>query len=148
MASQNASSPPPKTKLGKGLIAGRFSFDPGRPLSGAAGGLPAFAAADQTGGIGGLMAVQVQPQHPPRARALNLMSQGPIEGVLTPVGHGPAAVPSGEQAYFVVCQAPPGPSLAERPRPWSEGETTLGLKGRGHHDESFSRPGGRPNGCH
>jgi hypothetical protein len=25
---------------------------------------------------------------------------------------------------------------------------TLGVKGRGHHDESFSRPGGRPNGCH
>jgi hypothetical protein len=25
---------------------------------------------------------------------------------------------------------------------------TLGVKERGHHDESFSRPGGRPNGCH
>lgn len=123
MASKSAPSPsPPKEPAATGLIAGRFSVDFGQPLAGAAGGLPAYAAVDHSDRVGGLMAVQVPPQRPARARAISLLTQTPIEGLLAPVGHGTASLPSGEQGYFVVCQATPGPSLAERPRPWSETE--------------------------
>ena len=123
MASKSAPpASPPKAPAAAGLIAGRFSVDFGQSLAGAAGGLPAYAAVDQSDGVGGLMAVQVQPQRPARARAISLLTQGQVEGVLGPVGYGTASLPSGEQGYFIVCQAPPGPSLAERPRPWSESE--------------------------
>ena len=39
-----------------------------------------------------------------------------------PVAHGPARMPGGQEAYFVIGQAPAGPALAAAQRPWSEGE--------------------------
>ncbi len=113
-ASDPAASP-------ESLIAGQYAVDATRPLAGAGGGLPAFAVRDRRG-RDDLMAVQVQPGRPPRAQALAALMGAPAEGVLAPMAHGPARLASGQEAYFVIGQAPPGPALAAVPRPWSEGE--------------------------
>ena len=104
------------------LIAGRYVVEVGRPLP-PVGGLPAFAATDQNTGRTDLMAIRVQRHLPPRPRALQALTV-PIDGLLTPLVHGIAAAPggSGEQAYYVICLAPPGPSLMVRTHPWSESE--------------------------
>jgi hypothetical protein len=103
------------------LIGGQYAVDASRPLTGAAGGLVAFAAH----GVGtrreGLMAVQVAPGAPPRAALLGLLAASPPPGMLTPLAHGTAPIAGGE-AYFVICPAPPGPSLAATARSWSESE--------------------------
>jgi len=103
------------------LIGGQYAVDASRPLTGVAGGLAAFAAH----GVGtrreGLMAVQVAPGAPPRAGLLGLLAASPPPGVLTPLAHGAAPIAGGE-AYFVICPAPPGPSLAATERSWSESE--------------------------
>ena len=68
------------------------------------------------------MAIRVQRHLPPRPRALQALTV-PIDGLLTPLAHGIAAGRgSGEQAYYVICLAPPGPSLMVRTHPWSEAE--------------------------
>ncbi|MCW3473941.1 protein kinase family protein [Limobrevibacterium gyesilva] len=111
---------------GEVLIGGAFAVDVARPLAGAGGGLPAFVAHDRKGGRTGLMAVQVQPDAPARAQALNMLPQTQVDGVLSPLAHGPAPDASGVPAWFVICQAPPGPPLAaagDAPaRPWGEAE--------------------------
>jgi hypothetical protein len=104
------------------LIAGVYSVDVARPLPGAGGGLPAFAATDRSAGRSGLMAVQSTPGGPPRAMALNALTGWTQDGLLVPLAHGPATGPRGEAAWFVVSAAPPGPSLAASLRPWGEAE--------------------------
>jgi eukaryotic-like serine/threonine-protein kinase len=101
------------------LIADRYAVLLAQPLPEAGGGLPTFAAKDRQTGDGSLIAIQVRRDMPPRARALQALA-GPIDGVLTPLAHGPAPGPRGEAGYFVVCPAPPGPPLAGRLRPWPE----------------------------
>ncbi len=107
------------------LIAGRYAVDLKQPLTMAGCGLPCFAATDQTGAQAPLMAVRVQRRLPPRAQALGAFSD-PIEGVLSPVARGPAPGPGGEGAFFIVAEAPPGPSLHAaaigKTRTWSETE--------------------------
>ncbi len=103
------------------LIAGRYAVDPARPLAGAGGGLPAFAVSDRQG-QSGLMAVQAARAMPARAPALRAAA-GMVDGVLGPLAHGiGAAGAGGEEAYYVVCPAPPGPALGAAPRAWSESE--------------------------
>ncbi len=68
------------------------------------------------------MAVQAQPGLPPRARVLAAMLPAPIAGLLCPIAHGPATLRSGEQAYFVVCDAPVGRPLSEIRQAWPEYE--------------------------
>lgn len=109
MASQNDSR----------LIAEFYSVDLTSPLSGAAGPLTAYAATDRRGPAGALMAVAVQRRAPARARPLQLL-KSPIEGVLTPLAHGVGPGPSNGSAYYVISEAPPGPSLADSLRPWGE----------------------------
>jgi len=105
---------PPET-----LIAGRFSVDTARPLPDAGGGLPAFAARDERLADAAAIAIQVARDAPARLRALQMLGD-PIEGVLCPMAHGPAPGPLGEPGYFVICTAPPGPSLATRLHRWQE----------------------------
>ena len=81
--------------------------------------MPAFAATDRATGNGAFMALQATPRFPPRAAALKALS-GPIEGVLTPLAHGPGAGPAGEGAYYVICPAPGGPPLTGSHDPWPE----------------------------
>ena len=101
------------------LIADRYAVMLAQPLPEAGGGLPTYAAKDRHTGDAALIAIQVRRDLPPRARALQVLAT-PIGGVLSPLAHGPAPGPRGEAGYFVICPAPPGPSLAGRLRPWSE----------------------------
>jgi hypothetical protein len=101
------------------LIVDRYAVMLAQPLPAAGGGLPTYAAKDRQTGDAALIAIQVRRDLPPRARALQMLT-APIDGVLTPLAHGPAPGPRGESGYFVVCPAPPGPPLAGRLRPWSE----------------------------
>lgn len=103
------------------LIAGQYFVDTARPLPGAGGGMPAFAVTDRRTGRGDLMAVQVERRSPPRALALQTFTE-PVEGVLSPLAHGPAPDPAGNGGYYIVAPAPPGPALDARPRAWSESE--------------------------
>jgi hypothetical protein len=105
------------------LINGRYAVLTAQPLPGAGGGLTAFVARDMRGSRGDLMAVQVATDAPPRAAMLTELNQVGIEGVLTPQAHGPALGVGGVPGYFVICQAPPGPSLAASgiaPGLWTE----------------------------
>ncbi len=103
------------------LIAGRYTVDPTRPLAGAGGGLPAFAVADRHG-LSALMAVRVARTMPARAQVLRALA-GMTEGTLVPLAHGVGpAGGAGEEAYYVICPAPPGPAVGAAPRAWSEAE--------------------------
>ena len=101
------------------LIADRYIVLLSQPAPHAGGGLPTFAAKDRQTGDTALVAIQVRRDQSPRARSLQMLAT-PIDGVLTPLAHGPAPGPRGEAAYFIVCPAPPGPPLAGRLRPWPE----------------------------
>ena len=101
------------------LIGGQYAIDLARRMDWAGGGLPAFAATDRLSGGTAFMALQATPRFPPRAAALKALA-GPIEGVLAPLAHGPGPGPSNEGAYYVICPAPGGPSLAASLRPWPE----------------------------
>ena len=131
MALPASDPPPPAAAATDRLIGDAYAVDTSRPLPGAGGGLAAFAASDRRSGRGDLMAVQVRANLPPRAQALNVLSMGLGDGVLTPLAHGPVALPgSGAgggagRAWFVICQAPPGPALwppSAGHRPWAEAE--------------------------
>ncbi len=103
------------------LIGGKYAVDPTRPLSGAGGGLPAFAVADRQG-LSGVMAVQVARAMPARAQALRAAA-GMTDGMLGPLAHGAGpAGGAGEEAYYVICPAPPGPAVGAAWRAWSESE--------------------------
>jgi hypothetical protein len=101
------------------LIADRYAVLLAQPLPEAGGGLPTYAAKDRQSGDAALIAIQVRRDLPPRPRALQMLT-APIDGILTPLAHGPAPGPRGEAGYFVVCPAPPGPPLAGHLRPWPE----------------------------
>src|ERR1700733_2674194 len=108
-------------EIATGLVAGLFTIDFTQSLPEAAGAQPAFAASAEAGGLGGLMAVQVQPGLPARSRELSALTAIPIPNLLVPLGHGPARMPSGETGYFVICPAPPGRPLSATPQQiWSE----------------------------
>ena len=105
-------------------IAGGYVVDPTRKLPDAGGGVPAFAVADRrAGSAGGLMALAVPPGLAPRARALTALAGQRIEFLLPPLAHGPGPAPAGRdgaRALYVICPAPPGPSLAAASQPWTE----------------------------
>ncbi len=103
------------------LVAGEYTIEFAVPLPGAGGGLFSFAAHDRRGRRD-LMAVETRPWQPARAQSLAALIGAPIEGVLSPLAHGPARPPGKPESYFVIVQAPSGPSLAAAPRRWSEGE--------------------------
>ncbi len=105
------------------LIGGAYAVDPTRPLAGAGGGQPASAVTDRLGAPLGLMAVRAARAMPPRARALQALA-GMTEGMLGPLAHGPglAGEALGEEAYYIICPAPPGPPVGATLRCWSEAE--------------------------
>ncbi len=104
------------------VIAGQYVIDGSRPLP-PVGGSAAFAVIDQLTGRNDLMAVRVQRQFPPRPRPLQLLPSASIDGLLAPVAYGSSPAPgAAEEACYMICLAPPGPSLLGRPRPWPEPE--------------------------
>ena len=109
------------SQAGPVLIAGQYAIDGGRVLL-PVGGLAAFGVIDQLGGRTDLMAVRVQRQLPARPRALQAL-RTPIDGLLTPVAYGAAPIAgTAEEACYMICVAPPGPSVLGRQRPWPEAE--------------------------
>ncbi|MCC6716948.1 MAG: hypothetical protein IT555_03615 [Acetobacteraceae bacterium] len=94
------------------LIAGQFAVDLARPMPGWGAGLDCFAATDTKSGRADHMALLVRRDAPLRVHAVNSLAAMPIDGILTPVAHGPAPGPGGVPGWFVVAPAPPGPPLA------------------------------------
>ncbi len=97
------------------LVADQYEVDRGRtllPIS----GLSVFGVIDRLAGRTDLMAIQLNRRWPPRARALQALAT-PVDGLLTPVAYGPIG-----NACYVICLAPPGPSVQSRSRPWPEAE--------------------------
>jgi eukaryotic-like serine/threonine-protein kinase len=66
------------------------------------------------------MALRVARDAAARADALKLLAGETAEGLMLPLAHGNGPSVGGEGAYFVICPAPPGPSLAATLRPWPE----------------------------
>ena len=93
------------------LIAGQFAVDLTRPMPGWGAGLLCFVATDVKSGRADHMALLVRRDSPLRAQAINSLIAMPIDGILTPVAHGPGIGPGGVAAWFVIAPAPPGPSL-------------------------------------
>lgn len=105
-----------------GLVAGQFRVDFVAPLRDAGGGVEAFAAHDERHSGAALMALRLGRFAPARERPITLLAGLNIPGLLLPLAHGVAALPDGTECGVVICQAPPGPSLAAAPRAWSEAE--------------------------
>ena len=97
------------------LIADQFVVETNRKLA-PVGGLAAFGVTDRARGRTDLMAIQLDRNLPARSRALQALTV-PIEGLLTPLAHGPAGA-----TYYAICLAPPGQSVGARERAWSEVE--------------------------
>ena len=102
------------------LIGGVYGIDFARPLEGVAPPGAAFTA--EAGSHSGFMAVPVLRGAPARARTLAVLAGLAEAHLLSPLAHGPASRPGREAGYFVICPAPPGPSLLATLRPWSETE--------------------------
>ena len=103
-----------------GLIGGTYAIDFDQPVPGIAEHGEAFRA--RAGGVIGHVAHPVLRGWPARARALSALAVQQIRNLVLPLAHGPATLPGGDTGYFVICPAPPGPSLALSPRRWSESE--------------------------
>jgi eukaryotic-like serine/threonine-protein kinase len=59
---------------------------------------------------------------PTRAQALRALA-GMADEMLGPLAHGAGpAGDAGEEAYYVICPAPPGPAVGAALRPWGEAE--------------------------
>jgi hypothetical protein len=108
------------------LIAGRYVVDLSRPLPDGGGGLPAYACSDQRDSRAGLMAVQMAPGAPPRLPSFAGLADFGDPRMLVPLAFGAGPSPDGKPAWFVVCTAPPGPSIwpsgMETIRPWNDTE--------------------------
>ena len=105
-----------------GLIGGLYTIDFAQPLANVAAPLTAFAA--HRSNVGGYMAVSVRRGLSVRVRTLSAMVGFATSHILPPLAHGQAAMPSGEIGYFIICPAPPGPSLLATLRPWPEADLT------------------------
>lgn len=108
----NAALPP------ESLVAGLYSIDPARPLQGL-GAAGAFAV-HRDGAAGEFVAIELAAGSAPRALPLQVLANAEIPGVMLPVAHGPARLPGRKPAYFVICPAPPGPSLAAHLAAWPQ----------------------------
>jgi hypothetical protein len=103
-----------------GPIGGIYTVDFGHTVDGAADPVAPFVA--RGGGSASVMAIPVARGWPARARVLTALTGTPVRHLLYPLAHGVATMPSGDNGYYVVCPAPPGPSLQASLRPWSESE--------------------------
>ena len=110
MSDRPASSP---------IIGGLYQIDPTRPLTGAGGGIPAYAASDRRNPADPLMALRVDRFAPARPRPLQPPAVA-IDGVLMPLAQGLGPPIDGQPAWYVICRAPPGPAVSASLRPWQE----------------------------
>jgi eukaryotic-like serine/threonine-protein kinase len=102
---------------GEELVAGLYPVDPAH-LTRVGDGAGAWRAG-RAGEAGGYIAIEVPAGMAPRAGALRALMGAPVPGLLCPLAHG-AATPTGRKpGWFVICPAPPGPSLAAEPAEWT-----------------------------
>ncbi|MSP02693.1 MAG: hypothetical protein EXR07_16835 [Acetobacteraceae bacterium] len=124
-----------------GLVGGHYLVDVAQPLPEAGGGLAAFAALDRRGNRPPAMALRAGRHAPVRARALRSLTT-PIEGLLSPLAHGPGPAVDGEAAWYVVCEAPSGRPLSAGLRPWPEAALIeLVLRPAAHALDQLQTPG-------
>jgi eukaryotic-like serine/threonine-protein kinase len=103
----------------RAIAGSQYLVDLTRPLPDAGGGIPAFTVIGRRASAVPLMALRVDRHAPGRPRALQAPFPA-IDGLLTPLAHGIGPPIEGNPAYYVVCQAPPGPPLSAAVRPWLE----------------------------
>ena len=84
-----ASNPPDAAPL----IAGQFAVDLTKPMPGWGAGLACFVAIDVKSERSGHLALLVGRDAPLRAQAVNSLAAMPIDGILTPIAHGPGIGP-------------------------------------------------------
>ena len=101
------------------LHGARYSVDPTTPISALGPGFRAFAAVDHRSGSTGLMGIVVERHAPARAAALPRLGDR-IDNLLTPMACEVGSAGDGTEALYLICPAPPGRSLADRPGPWPE----------------------------
>lgn len=101
------------------LIGGHYLVDVTDRLPDAGGGIPAFGVTSRRPNTPPLMALRVDRHAPARPRSLQSFTTG-IDGLLTPLAHGLGPPIDGQAAWFVICQAPPGPPVSAGLRPWPE----------------------------
>lgn len=94
------------------LIAGQFAVDLNRPMPAWGAGLECYLATDVKSGRADNTALLVRRDAPLRAQAVGSLAAMPIDGILTPIAHGPGIGPGGVPAWFVIAHAPPGAPLA------------------------------------
>ncbi len=105
-----------------GLVGGRYATDFSRVLPRACFELACHGARDTLAGndpAPALMTILVPRGQAPRAHALAALSGTGIDGLLTPLAHGPVQAPSGP-AWGVVALSPPGPALFQPGAPLAE----------------------------
>ncbi len=73
-------------------------------------GASVYQVLDRRGQPAELMAVLVDAGHQPRSNAIVSLSQNPVLGLLNPIGAGNQNT-TGQKQSYVICTAPPGPSL-------------------------------------
>lgn len=112
-----------------GTIAAYYQLDSARPAPMMLGGLRAYAALDRREPSRHLVAVQTRPELPPRARVMTRLGASPVAHAMIPLEQGPGRDPAGQEAWFILCVAPPGPALSAAPpgaaascAPWSEAD--------------------------
>jgi hypothetical protein len=101
------------------VVGGQFLVDVTQRLPDAGGGCAAFAARSLRPDPTPFMALRVERHAPARPRALYGFATR-VDGLLTPLAHGTGPLIDGQQAWYVICEAPPGPSIAQGMRPWTE----------------------------
>jgi hypothetical protein len=102
-------------------IATHYRLDHTKPATTLAG-QRCFTAIDQRDATRALIALQVTPFEPPRAKLLGARALSPIPHAMMPLDHGAGRDPAGAPGWFMICPAPPGPPLSAAPAPWSEAE--------------------------
>jgi hypothetical protein len=103
----------------RAVAGSQYLVDLTRPLPDAGGGIPAFTVIGRRAGAVPLMALRMDRHAPGRPRALQTLFPA-IDGLLTPLAHGIGPPIDGNPAYYIVCQAPPGPPVSAVPRTWLE----------------------------
>ena len=103
-----------------GIVATHYQLD--RAQAAPVGGLRAYGASDRRDASRRLLAVQVPPGVAPRARLLTGQFALPVAHTVMPIDHGPGRDPAGQEAWFIVCPALPGPALTAAPAPWAEAD--------------------------
>jgi hypothetical protein len=110
-----------------GVIAGFYQLERGQGAPLAVGGLRGFSATDKRDPGRRLLAVQVPAGTAPRARMLGGQFAAPVPHAVMPLDHGTGRDPGGQDGYFIVCPALPGPALNAAPAPWSDTDVITNL---------------------